>query len=161
MADKKSKELFSVCLGQIARMWRAEIDRRLSPHGLTEARWRTLLHLSRMNEPVTQKELATAVGVQGPTLVRTLDWLEAEGLIERRSIAGDRRAKSIHLIDKAAPDLANIQSVAESLRNEIFAGLDEADIDICLRVFKHIAEKLGSAPMLHAPHDNSGGEVKL
>ncbi len=159
MTDERSRELFGVWLGQIARLWRGEIDRRLSPLGLTEARWLTLLHLSRMDGLVTQKELAAAVSVQGPTLVRTLDWLEAECLIERRPIAGDRRAKSVHLTDKAAPNLARIQTVAEGLRAKIFTGIDEADIQTCLRVFEGIAGKLGGgAPALRSLRAEAMGE---
>jgi MarR family transcriptional regulator for hemolysin len=143
--EARPQELFGVWLGQIARLWRAEIDRRLSPFGLTEARWLILLHLAKLEPPITQRELAEVVGVQGPTLVRTLDWLEAEGLIERRSLPADRRAKSVHLTAKAAPNLQRIQQVVEGLRAEILAGVDEGDLHTCLRVFHHIAGKLGGA----------------
>jgi len=142
VGDQGSRELFGAWLGLTARSWRAEIDRRMASHGLTEARWLVLLRLSRAPGPLTQKALAAAVGVQGPTLVRTLDWLEAEGLIERRAAAGDRRANSIHLTDRARPSLANIQAVVDGLRAELFAGIDDADLQTCLRVFRHIAGTL-------------------
>src|SRR3546814_15512969 len=90
-----SQELLGRRLGRVARLWRAEIDRRLATFGLTESRWLTLLHISRLPHAATQRELAEAVGVRGPTLVRTLDRLEAEGLIERRTEAADRRTKSV------------------------------------------------------------------
>ena len=151
MSEHGSREMFGVWLGQTARLWRAEIDRRMSPYGLTEARWLVLLHLSWKVEPVTQKALAAAVGVQGPTLVRTLDWLEAEGLIARRAIAGDRRAKAVHLTDAARPSLARIQTVVEGLRAEIFAGVDEADIQTCLRVFRHIVGALSAGGPTQRP----------
>ena len=32
---------------------------------------------------MTQKDLAGRLLIEGPTLVRTLDWLEGEGLVER------------------------------------------------------------------------------
>jgi MarR family transcriptional regulator for hemolysin len=140
---RSPRERFAVWLSQLSRLWRTEIDRRLSPHGLTESRWLTLLHLSRLGEQVTQTELAAAVGVQGPTLVRTLDWLEAEGLIERRPLPSDRRAKSVHLTAKAEPSLQRIQKVAEQLRAEIFSDISAAEIDTCLAVFEKIAAKLG------------------
>ena len=143
--QRSRREAFGIRLVQVARSWRAEIDRRLSSHGLTEAQWLTLLHLSRLGEAATQKSLAAAAGVQEPTLARMLDRLEAEGLIERRAIVGDRRAKSVHLTEKAAPILARIQKVAQALRDELLAGVDDADVDTCLRVFTHLADKLHDA----------------
>ncbi|MEO8275418.1 MAG: MarR family transcriptional regulator [Thermoanaerobaculia bacterium] len=140
------RELFGFTLGQLARMWRVEIDRRLSPYGLTEARWMTLLHLSRIEGPVTQRALAEVVSVQGPTLVRTLDWLEGRGFIERQRLAGDRRAKSLHLTERAAPTLERIHSVVEGLRAEILSGVDDTELESCLRTFRKIAAHLGGDP---------------
>lgn len=140
-----SHERFGLLLGQIARGWRIEIDRRLLPFGLTESRWLILMHLSRQSAPMTQIELAKLASVKGPTMVRTLDWLESEALIERRLISGDRRAKAVHLTPKATPVLAQIQRVIEGVRQEIFASVAEDDIAICLRTFEHIAGKLGDA----------------
>ena len=56
------EEQFGFRLGLVARLWRAELDRRLAAFGLTEARWLTLIHLSRLPDAVTQRELAEAVG---------------------------------------------------------------------------------------------------
>jgi len=147
------QEQFGLWLGVVARLWRAEIDRRLAAFGLTESRWLTLLHLSRLSEPVTQRELAESVGVQGPTLVRTLDWLEAEGLIERRTVSADRRTKSVHLGAAAAPVLEQIEAVTAAVRAEIFSGVAEDDVAICVRVFEQLAAKLGGAPRALRPAD--------
>ena len=52
-----------------------------------------------------QKELATALSIEGPSLVRLLDNLERRGLIERREDETDRRARGIYLT-RAGRDLA-------------------------------------------------------
>ena len=137
------QERFGLHLGLVARLWRAEIDRRLAAFGLTEARWLTLLHLSRLAEAATQRELAEAVGVRGPTLVRTLDRLEAEGLIERRTEAGDRRTKSVHLRAEAGPVLERIERTVAAVRAEILSDISHAEVTTCLKVFEKIAGKLG------------------
>lgn len=139
------QERFGLQLGLVARLWRAEIDRRLAAFGLTESRWLTLLHLSRRVEAATQRELAEAVGVRGPTLVRTLDRLEAEGLIERRTEAGDRRTKSVHLRAQAAPVLERIETTVAAVRAEILSDLSPGEVATCLKVFGKIAAKLGGA----------------
>ena len=140
------QEQFGLHLGLVARLWRAEIDRRLVTIGFTESRWLTLLHLSRLPEAVTQRELAEAVGVQGPTLVRTLDRLEANGLIERRTEAADRRTKSVHLRTEATPVLDRIEETAAAVRAEIFSDISHTEVTTCLKVFEQIADKLGGRP---------------
>ncbi len=80
---KRSRELFSRWLGRTARCWRAEINRRLSPHRLSDAGWLVLSHLARAETPLTQKELAQRVGVTGPTLSTGM-WDCASGCVARR-----------------------------------------------------------------------------
>ncbi|MEJ7930496.1 MarR family transcriptional regulator [Ramlibacter sp. AN1015] len=144
-SDLTIQEEFGLRLGLVARLWRAEIDRRLASVGVSESRWLALLHISRLPHGVTQRELAEALGVQGPTLVRTLDRLEAEGLIERRTEAGDRRTKSVHLPAETAHVLQRIEMTAATVRAEILSDISPAEMTTCLRVFDKIAGKLGGA----------------
>ena len=59
------------------------MDEELSGYGLTDATWRPLFHLGRLGDGIRQTELAEALGIQGPSLVRLLDNLERDGLISR------------------------------------------------------------------------------
>src|SRR5471032_1583146 len=81
----------------LGRQWRRAVDRRLQPFGLTEATWLPLVHLARAPVPMRQKDLAASLVLDGSSVVRLLDALEAAGLIERREESGDRRAKTIVL----------------------------------------------------------------
>lgn len=139
------QEQFGVILGQIARRWRLRLDRRLQAFGLTEARWLTLLQLARGGGGLVQKELAARVGVEGPTLVRTLDRLEQEGLVVRQEAAQDRRAKTVHLTAKATPILRLIEDTAAEVRAELLAGVTDAELDACQAVLERIAGNLGGA----------------
>ena len=136
------RQAFALDLGRVSRRWRARLDERLKVTGLTQARWSTLLHLSRAGECLTQRELAARVGIEGPTLVRLLDALEAQGLIERLPVEGDRRAKSIRLTEAAQPLLAEINRIAADLRREILAGVPVEDLETCQRVLRHIGDRL-------------------
>ena len=101
---------------------------RIAEYGLTEARWLALLAISRGGEGMTQKDLAGRLLIEGPTLVRTLDWLEGEGLVERRESPHDRRAKTLHLTAKARPLIHRIEAAATGVRAEILAGIPEAEL---------------------------------
>ena len=103
---KPSDELivsFARRLAETNQRWRAELDLRLGPLGLSQARGLILHYLSIHGDGLQQNELADIVGIRGSTLVRQLDRLESDGWVERRNDPGDRRAKTIHLSDKAAP----------------------------------------------------------
>ena len=133
---------FAMQLAQLSRAWRAELDRRLVGLGLSQARWLVLLHLARFDTPPTQRELAQSVGVEGQTLARLLDGLEAQGLVSRQAVAEDRRAKQITLSAKAQPLIEQIEAISTQLRQELFAGIDPVDLQHCQRVQERILANL-------------------
>jgi MarR family transcriptional regulator for hemolysin len=133
---------FGMQLASLSRGWRAELDRRLADLGLSQARWLVLLHLARFKEAPTQRELAQSVGVEGPTLARLLDSLENQGLVRRQAVIEDRRAKKILLCDTARPLIEKIETIATALRHELFEGIDEDDLRVCLRVHSTILANL-------------------
>lgn len=140
-----AREKLGPTLGETYRLWRGLLDERLRPLGLSHARWMVLLHLSRRGDGVVQKALAEWLGIEGPTLVRQLDRMAADGWLERRESGDDRRAKTIHLTRQARAAVKKINGVAAELRGQLLQGVKAADIDICLRVMqqiKHQAERL-------------------
>jgi MarR family transcriptional regulator for hemolysin len=141
MSDN-DKHYFGTQLAQASRAWRAELDRRLSHLGRSQARWRVLLHLARHAAAPTQRELAQSVGVEGPTLARLLDGLEAQGLVRRQAVAEDRRAKRIALTPKADVLIADIENIAAAVRNEVLAGISEEEIALCQKTLSRILGNL-------------------
>jgi len=135
------KEEFSRELGRVQRRWRALINERLADTGLTEARWVTLLHLSRC-EPVNQKDLAARVGIEGPTLVRLLDALEEQGLIERQPDSNDRRIKIVRVTKAAKPLLSQIERIVKEVREEVLGVVRASDLKMCTAVLKTIGDRL-------------------
>ncbi|HEY0287888.1 MAG TPA: MarR family transcriptional regulator [Pseudomonas sp.] len=133
---------FGMQLAHTSRGWRAELDRRLADLGFSQARWLVLLHLGRFTEPPTQRELAQSVGVEGPTLARLLDSLENQGLVHRQAVLEDRRAKKILLSDTASPLIEKIETIATALRHELFVGIDDEELQICMRVHSKILANL-------------------
>ena len=127
----------------MSRAWRAELDRRLSHLGLSQARWQVLLNLARMKgvQP-TQRELAQSISIEGPTLARLLDGLEKQGLVKRLAVTEDRRAKRIMLTQEAGPLIEKIETIAEALRKELLSGLDDEEIAICQQVHQRVLANL-------------------
>lgn len=133
---------FATQLALLSRSWRAELDRRLFDLGLSQARWLVLMHLARFQEIPTQRELARSVGIEGPTLARLLDGLEAQGLVSRRAAPEDRRAKRVILNAPALPLIERIERISTELREELFSGIDPEDLQRCQQVHKQILANL-------------------
>ncbi len=132
---------FAASLGDVARLWRGQIDRRVRPFGLSYMQWLTLSQLSRAGADMVQKDLAALVFIEGPTMVGILDRLVRFGLVERRVSPQDRRANTVHLTMSGHDKLGEVEGDLRALREELLAGLSGEDLESGIRVLKHITER--------------------
>src|SRR5436190_21722908 len=84
-------ETFGPLLYGTARAWRQKLDERLRPMGLSQAKSRTLLHLSLAQDALTEAEIAARLGAEEPTLVQFLPRLQSGVWINRKSTRPERR----------------------------------------------------------------------
>jgi MarR family transcriptional regulator, transcriptional regulator for hemolysin len=143
---KFDPEIFGPLLGGTARAWRMKLDQRLKPMGLSQAKWRTLLHLSRAPEPLTQSQIAERTGIEEPTLVSLLHRLEKEGWVMRKSSARDRRCKTVHLQPRTERVINRINLTALRLRRELIKDIPARDMEVCMRVLNHVLERIDRVP---------------
>ena len=134
-------ETFGQLLHGVARAWRQKLDQRLKPMGLSQAKWRTLMHLSLAGDALTQAEIAARLGVEEPSVVTLLHRLEREDWITRTSSPRDRRCKMVLLGRRAQRIIAQINSSAETLRHELMAGNPTSDLQTCMNVLARIRER--------------------
>jgi MarR family transcriptional regulator, transcriptional regulator for hemolysin len=134
-------ETFGPLLHGTARAWRLKLDERLKPMGLSQAKWRTLLHLSLAGDALTQAEIAARLGVEEPTVVTLLHRLENEGWILRRGSPRDRRCNMVLLGRRAQRVISQINATAKKLRHELLEDVSPADLRTCMRVLTRIYEK--------------------
>ena len=113
-----------------ARRWRSLLDERLRTIGQSAPRMEAMASIDRTPKPSTQVEIAKRIGIEGPTLTRMLDMLEAEWLVERLPDPSDRRAKLIRLTDEGRQALAETQAIAGALRDQLLAEFSEEELDL-------------------------------
>ncbi|NDU85203.1 MAG: MarR family transcriptional regulator [Ferrovum sp.] len=145
------KTLLQLAVGsrliKLSRIYRREIDHRLMVFGVSDATAVPVMLIGRLGGGARQVTLAEEMGVEGPSLVRLLDQLSHAGLIERRDDPTDRRAKTVHLTP-AGMDLARrIDLAMVEIRQDLFAGIADADMTACVRVFDKLAQNLQKIPM--------------
>jgi len=139
--SKIDPETFGPLLHGTARAWRLKLDERLKPMGLSQAKWRTLLHLSVAQAALTQAEIAERLGIEQPTLVTLLHRLEREGWVRRRSSRHDRRCKIVMLGRRAQRVIAEINAAANKLRHELLSEIAPPELETCIRVLARVRAK--------------------
>lgn len=131
-------------LARLVRIWRALIDQRLKPLELTQTHWVTLHNIHQLPPEQSQIQLAKAIGIEQPSLVRTLDQLEEKGLITRSICVNDRRAKRIKLTEEAEPVIREVENVIDATREDILTGISAQEIEqlstLISRLEKNILE---------------------
>lgn len=133
---------FAQVISVVARRWRTRLDERLKPMDMSIARWGALYWLGQAGDGVSQATLAEMAGVEPPTLVRVIDQLEAQGLVERRVSPTDRRVNLLRLTDAAKPLVRQIEAEAERLRVELLEDVSYEDYQTTFTVLQKLSERL-------------------
>lgn len=108
------------------------MDNALRHHGSSHARWLTLTWVDLLDGTANHRELAERVNVELPTLVRLLNRLEQENLVQRRSLGGKGRSKSVVLTDTGRESLARMAVVVNETRATFLQGIDDGELSQAL-----------------------------
>jgi len=133
---------FGIRFSLLARRWRQVLDAHLAAAGLSDATWVPLVHLQACGGGIMQKELATLVGIDSSSLVRLLDILTRQGLVERRVDAADGRARLVHLTEAGEQRVAEIRRELAKGEAEMLADFTDADIAVMLQQFDRLDQRL-------------------
>ena len=127
----------------VSRLRRTVVDKALRPIGLTRSQWWVLVNLSRHNaQGMMQTELAKVMDVGKVTLGGLIDRLEASGLVKRQADPSDRRAKRVVMTPKGTKLLADIQSIATKVNDQILNGIARNDISRAETVLYKMKQQL-------------------
>lgn len=125
-----------------ARRWRKIANDRVKSAGQTMARWETLFLVAFSGEDMTQGELAKLIGVEGPTMVRMLDLLAQDGLIERRQSETDRRVTINRITPQGTEVIDKIMGITNDARAEMLRDIDPKKLATCIDVLGQILRRI-------------------
>ena len=85
------------------------------------------------------------MSVDGSSVVRLLDNLQADGQVQRKEGEHDRRAKIIVLTPRGRAIAEQVETVSRRIRSDALAGLAAKDIETTIRVLEHVCRVLDTA----------------
>ncbi len=141
---------FLEALTKVSRKIRTTFNQQVTAHGLTYPRARALFRLAAKQE-MTQSELAFELEVEQATMVRLLDRMEENGLIERRPDANDRRVKLISLTPHGQEQAALVRALAADMRGQMFQGIDLEQLRGAIALLDRVSENTTEIEVVHAP----------
>jgi MarR family transcriptional regulator, transcriptional regulator for hemolysin len=127
----------------VSRLMRRRFERRARQTGLaiTRQQARVLLSVAR-NEGLSQAAIATLLDIEPIALVRLLDRLHEEGLVERRLHPTDRRVRTLWLTPLGWTVVDRILAINAQIRDEACAGLSRGAREALLQALDHLKSNL-------------------
>jgi DNA-binding MarR family transcriptional regulator len=151
VADTGDPGLSPALMRALAKAFKAvnaELARRLEPHGVHPGQDYLLEQLWREDgQPVGV--LAERIGIEVPTLVRTVTRMEAAGLVRREPDPADRRRAIVRLTRRGRRLETVVPAILAEVTELATAGMTESERADLLRLLGEVREGLRPAPATH------------
>ncbi|HWD60096.1 MAG TPA: MarR family transcriptional regulator [Stellaceae bacterium] len=133
-------------LHAVARLIRRRFERMVRQAGLPITRLQAalLVRIAR-NPALSQTAAATDLDIEPIALVRMLDRLAEEGLVERRAHPTDRRVRTLWLTPLGRRVVDRILGINMVVREEACAGLSPKTRDMLMDTLDHMKNNLAAA----------------
>ena len=114
-------------LARAAKAVSRAFDDALAEAGGSRPTWLVLVSLK--GKPVaSQRELAEAIGIRGPTLTHHLDVMESAGLVTRRRDPGNRRVHLVELTGAGDALFHRLKDAVTAFDQRLRHGISPSDI---------------------------------
>jgi MarR family transcriptional regulator, transcriptional regulator for hemolysin len=137
------KRQFVAQLVESSRLLRNYIDQRAKGRGTTRAQWIVLFRL-RQQEGLSQVDLAEVLELRPISLVRLLDRLVDQGLLERHPDPRDRRANRLFLTEAGRRLVDDLDSLRDSIAADVLQGMPASTIETSLEALRDIKRHIKS-----------------
>lgn len=137
-----SKRALAHHMAQVARDWRQLADTVLAEFGVSNSAAWCLIHVDRLGPDVRQATLADSLGIRQPSLVRTLDQVQAAGLVERVPDPEDKRSNHILLTPTGKELVGRIEAKLGLMRRELLDGVPDAAIEIIVSLLDLLGRRI-------------------
>jgi MarR family transcriptional regulator for hemolysin len=122
-----TSEPIGLQLARTAKVVNRAFDKSLAEVGGSLPVWLVLLEL-RGQVHGRQRELAEALGIEGPTLTHHLNRMEAAGLVTRRRDPDNRRVHRVELTDDGGAAFFHLLDTVAAFDERLGAGFSEDEL---------------------------------
>jgi DNA-binding MarR family transcriptional regulator len=141
VTDYQPEEGLGYLVNRAARLMAQALARRLSPYGVAVGQLPVLLFLYRADDR-TQAELSRLVAIEPATMVRNIDRMVRDGLVERRPHPKDARAVRIALTEKARALRDPLFAASQAANAEAMSAFGEAERERLLSELRVLVDHL-------------------
>ena len=111
---------------RVSRALKGSAQTALEPHGVHSGQQFILERLWERDGQTT-RELAHAIGIEGPTVVRTVQRMAASGLVLRKDHPTDGRLVAVHLTPAGEKLRNEVPGVLRTVEAQALAGLSSSE----------------------------------
>ncbi|MCI4590928.1 MarR family transcriptional regulator [Sphingobium sp. BYY-5] len=138
----ESKRALAHKMAPVARNWRQLADSMLAEFGVSNSAGWCLIHIDRIGPDVRQAELADSLDISQPSLVRTLDQLQAAGLVGRSPHPEDKRSNIIALTPAGQELVGQIEDKLGALRADLLRDVPDEAIEIMVELLDLLGRRI-------------------
>jgi MarR family transcriptional regulator for hemolysin len=126
MVRRPAQEPIGLELTRTAKVVQRAFDAALAAAGASLPVWLVLLSLTSRQHGA-QRELAAALGIEGPTLTHHLNKMETAGLVTRRRDPVNRRVHIVELTDAGRTRFTELLETVQAFDTQLRAGFTRSE----------------------------------
>jgi MarR family transcriptional regulator for hemolysin len=137
------EEPIGLFVARSARTLSRAFDAALAEAGGSLATWAVLISLAGGNHHRSQRSIAAAVGIEGPTLTHHLGRMETAGLVRRTRDPQDRRAQAVALTPEGRAVFTRMLEVVRDFDRRLRTGLSDAEVATLQSLLTRLVANVG------------------
>lgn len=135
-----------------ARLSRTVLAAKLNGHGFYAGQDQIMLALSN-DDGQTPGQLAQRLGVRPPTITKTINRLQAQGVLEKKPSKDDARQAHIFLTEPGRDAIRNIEKSVRKVDKQAFKGFDKKEQKALAKMLARIESNLSGADEVEVEDD--------
>ena len=151
---KTKKSAVMSRLQSAARCRRTVLAAKLTATGFYAGQDQIMLALNQ-EDGLTPGQLAVRLGVRPPTITKTINRLQAQGVLGKRPSLDDARQAHISLTDAGRETIRDIEKSVRKMDKQAFKGFDKKEQKALAKLLARIEANLSDVSL---PHDDDDEE---